>query len=167
MGKVVKTQPKEPAVSLTPAQTQANTSPALFTAVAHNLTGATGESWIDGGLAVRVVSPLGGQPSRSPAGSGAAPTNPEELLALSWATCLNAAARVVAGPGVEVAARVKISLHERAGDGYEFAGHAVLTFEGKSGGEADRLAAAAHARCPVSRMLAGGSTVTVTAAHGE
>lgn len=130
--------------------------PALFTAVAHNASGSSGESWIEGGLRVSVASPL--------AGPAEGATNPEELLALSWATCLNAAARVVAGAGVDVEASVTISLHRRSGDdGFEFSGHARLRFAGTPAAEAERLAAAAHARCPVSRMLSGASTVTVSA----
>ncbi len=133
--------------------------PALYTAVARNSTGVNGESTAEGGLTVAVASP--------PTGAGSAPagtTNPEELLALSWATCLNAAARVVAGVGVEVSARVEISLHARgAADGYEFSGRAELFFAGIEEPQAEALAAAAHARCPVSRMLAGTSRVEVAA----
>ena len=131
-------------------------APALFTAAARNVDGVDGESWIEGdGLRVAVAAPTG------PARAGA--TNPEELLALSWATCLNAAARVVAGPGIEVEARAEISLHARTAGGYEFSGDAQLRFVGVPLDEARALAAAAHERCPVSRMLSGRSAVRVTA----
>lgn len=128
----------------------------LFTTTAENRTGSTGTSWVDEGIRVDVHSPT--SPDRGDA------TNPEELLALSWATCLNAAARVVAGPGVEVVARATVALHPRLdGDGFEFSAHAQLHFPGKTAAESDDLAQAAHARCPVSRMLGGQSPVTVTA----
>lgn len=128
----------------------------VFTAVAHNSSGVNGESWIEGGMRVEVASPTA-------ADRGGA-TNPEELLALSWATCLNAAARVVAGPGVEVEARAEVSLHPRSdGDGFEFSARAELRFDGAGDAEAAGLAAAAHARCPVSRLLAGRSPVEVVA----
>lgn len=134
--------------------------PALYTAVARNSTGVTGESVADGGLTVSVAAP----PTRADAAAPAGTTNPEELLALSWATCLNAAARVVAGPGIEVSARVEISLHARGpGDGFEFSGRAELYFDGVEDARAAALADAAHARCPVSRMLAGTSRVEVSA----
>ena len=130
--------------------------PALFTGVAHNTAGIDGESWVDGGLRVRVASPT--------AEDRGGATNPEELLALSWATCLNAAARVVAGPGVEVEVDAEISLHRRStGEGFEFSGLARLRFPGKTEAESDELAAAAHARCPVSRMLSGESRIEVVA----
>ena len=128
----------------------------LFTAVAINADGIHGESFVEGGgLRVAVASPTAADRGEA--------TNPEELLALSWATCLNAAARVVAGPGIEVAARAEISLHVRSGGGFEFAGRAELRFIGVPFGEARALAAAAHERCPVSRMLTGRSAVRVTA----
>lgn len=127
----------------------------VFTTTAENRTGSTGTSWIEGGILVDVHAPT--SPNRGDA------TNPEELLALSWATCLNAAARVVAGPEVEVVARATVALHPRLdGEGFEFSAHAHLFFEGKSAAESDALAQAAHARCPVSRMLGGRSPVTVT-----
>ncbi|MEV8337190.1 OsmC family protein [Leucobacter sp. NPDC077196] len=129
--------------------------PPIYTAVARNSDGISGESFVDGGLRVRVASPT--------AENRAGATNPEELLALSWATCLNAAARVVAGPGIDVEATVEISLHPLADQGFEFSGAAELHFDGVPLDEAHALAAAAHERCPVSRMLSGRSAVRVTA----
>ncbi|UOQ58022.1 OsmC family protein [Leucobacter allii] len=129
---------------------------ALFTAVATNTTGIAGESAVAGGLRVAVAPPT--------ATDRGGATNPEELLALAWATCLNASARVVAGPGIEVEARAEISLHRRTdGEGFEFAARAELHFPGQNPASAAALAAAAHERCPVSRMLAGRSSVSVSA----
>lgn len=129
---------------------------AIFTAIAENTSGVNGTSRVVGGMTVEVRSPT--QSDRDGA------TNPEELLALSWATCLNAAARIVAGPGAEVTVRTSVALHTRLdGDGFEFSAHAELCFEGTPQARADELARAAHARCPVSRMLAGRSPVSVRA----
>lgn len=129
---------------------------AVFTAVAHNTSGVNGESWVEGGLRVEVASPT--------AEDRGGATNPEELLALSWATCLNAAARVVAGPGAEVRVRAEVSLHPRLdGNGFEFSARAELAFAGKSAAESAELVESAHARCPVSRMLSGQSPVEVVA----
>ena len=145
-----------------PSHDPAAIGPALYTGVARNDTGLPGSSHVPGGLSVNVTSPVA--PERSaPLGET---TNPEELLALAWATCLGAAARIVAGAGVDVVAEAAISLHERlGGDGYEFSGHATLRFVGIAPSDADSLAAAAHARCPVSRMLSGTSRVSVAAVH--
>lgn len=139
----------------TSASANRGLGPALFTAVAHNTSGVSGESWVEDGLRVRVESPT--------AEDRHGATNPEELLALSWATCLNAAARVVAGPGVAVETTAHVSLHRRIdGNGFEFSADAKLRFAGKDATESERLAAEAHARCPVSRMLSGASPVTVS-----
>lgn len=130
--------------------------PAIYTAHAENRGGANGESWVEGGIHVDVRSPLGAEADQG--------TNPEELLALAWATCLSASGRIVAGPGVHVTVRTRITLHKRAdGSAFEFRAHADLHFPGKDADAAARLVEAAHARCPVSRMLAGKSAVSVAA----
>lgn len=134
----------------------AEIGPALFIARAVNTSGSTGESWVTGGLRVDVASPLEAH--------GSAATNPEELIALAWATCLNASARVIAGAGIDVCVEASIQLHRRLdGDGYEFSARAELFFAGQPASEATRLAQAAHTRCPVSRMLRGSGHVEVTA----
>lgn len=126
----------------------------LYTATAHNRTGPDGESWADGGLRVAVRSPLAPPDTASPA------TNPEELLALAWATCLSGSARIVAGEQRQVAVRVEVGLREDgAGPGYCFAPTAYLAFSGATAHEAAALAAAAHARCPMSKLLTGTATV--------
>lgn len=64
--------------------------------------------------------------------------------------------------------RTRITLHKRHdGSSFEFRGRGrgrgELHFEGKDLDAAARLAKAAHARCPVSRMLSGQSEVAVVA----
>ncbi|MDJ1371882.1 OsmC family protein [Gulosibacter molinativorax] len=136
--------------------TDSEYGPSIFTAVAENRGGANGESWIEGGLRVDVRSPIGPEQSQG--------TNPEELLALAWATCLSESGRIVAGPSYPVQVRTRITLHKRHdGSSFEFRGRAELHFEGKDMDAATHLAEAAHARCPVSRMLSGQSEVTIVA----
>lgn len=122
---------------------------------AINRTGGEGVSSVPGGLSVQVSSPL--NPERDPAG-----TDPEQLLALAWATCLNATARRIADAGRRTAVRVEVELHDEApGGGYEFHVDAYLSVEDAKPGEAERVLAAAHARCPVSRLLSSAATVHV------
>ncbi|KAB1654045.1 hypothetical protein F8O01_14100 [Pseudoclavibacter chungangensis] len=146
---------------------------ALYTATAVNRTGATGESAVVDGLRVAVRSPLappdpGGTASvrvaaRDDRASEDA-TNPEELLALAWATCLGASARVVAGDDREVGVRVVVELHRASpGPGYEFRPRAFIAFADTSDDEAAALAVAAHERCPVSKLLSGRSEAIVVA----
>lgn len=130
----------------------------VLTAVAHNTEGIAGEAWVDDGLRVRTSAPT------APDDPG---TNPEELLALAWATCLNAAARVVA-PGVETSVRTEISLHERTVDtAFEFTARAEIAFPGLPPEEAEALAAAADERCPISRLMRGESRAIAVAAHAD
>lgn len=105
------------------------------------------------GISVRVTNPL-----REPDEPGA--TNPEQLLALAWATCLRATASVLttARPRVRVEVEMR-DAEERVG--FEFHVTAVVAAEGLDLAEAEALATAAHARCPISRLLHGASTVHV------
>lgn len=136
--------------------------PALYTATAVNRTGPDGETRTARGWRVAVRSPL----AESEATDGTtdpATTDPEELLALAWATCLSASARIVA-PGREVTVRVEVALHEDPdGPGFAFTPTAYVSFAGSEPREAQRLAASAHARCPVSKLLSGRGTATVIA----
>lgn len=122
---------------------------------ASNSDGGTGVSSVTGGMNVAVASPL--NPDRDPAAS-----NPEQLLALAWATCLNATARVFVAPEQRTAVRVEVELHDAAdGPGYEFHVDAYLSVEGADAEETERVLAKAHARCPVSKLLGGSATVAV------
>src|SRR5690606_34108985 len=93
---------------------------------AINGDGGDGVARVPGGLAVTVSSPL--NPERDPAG-----TDPEQLLALAWATCLNATAQVVVAGRSRTAVRVEVELHDAAsGSGFEFRVDAFLSVEGAS-----------------------------------
>ncbi|MGL3149256.1 OsmC family protein [Microbacterium sp. A82] len=124
---------------------------------AINRDGGDGVAQIPDGLTVTVSSPL--NPDRDPAG-----TNPEQLLALAWSTCLNATAQAVVARQSRTAVRVKVELHHASeGSGYEFHVDAFLSVEGASMEEAQRVMDAAHARCPVSKLIGGAATVAVHA----
>ena len=90
-------------------------------------------------------------------------TDPEELLALAWATCLSGSARIVA-PGRDVTVRVEVDLVEDpSGTGFAFAPTAFVSFSGTTPEQADALAAQAHARCPISKLLTDRGNATVVA----
>lgn len=124
---------------------------------ASNRDGGEGTSAVTDGLEVTVASPL--NPDRDSAAS-----NPEQLLALAWATCLNATAQVIVFGARRTAVRVEVELHDaEPGPGLEFHVDAYLSAEGADSAETERVLAAAHARCPVSKLLASASTVHVHA----
>lgn len=122
-----------------------------------NHHGGDGTSGIRGGLEVAVASPL--RPQRDPTA-----TNPEQLLALAWATCLNATARAIVANTRRTAVRVEVELHDASeGPGFEFQVDAYLSAEGVDPDETERILTAAHARCPVSKLLRDAATVRVHA----
>ncbi|MGF6824135.1 osmotically inducible protein OsmC [Microbacterium sp. ZKA21] len=130
---------------------------ANYRTAAVNRTGADGVSSVPGGLSVSVASPLGPDPD-------AAATNPEQLLALAWATCLNGTAQVIVAGAHRTAVRVEVELRPAApGPGYEFHVHAHLSAEGRSLFETQEILDAAHARCPVSKLLRDAATTSVHA----
>lgn len=119
------------------------------------INGVDGRSRVPGGLDVAVASPL-------KADADTAATNPEQLLALAWATCLNGTAQVLVRERRRTAVRVEVELHPvEPGPGYEFRVDGYLSAEGFSDAETADLLAAAHARCPVSKLIGGSATVAV------
>lgn len=105
-----------------------------------------------------VSSPLGAHPDPDA-------TNPEQLLALAWATCLNATAQAIVKQKRRTAVRVEVGLFASdPGPGYEFHVDGFLSAEGLDAAQTEELVRAAHARCPVSKLIAASSTVRV---HGE
>ncbi|MEH3089052.1 MAG: OsmC family protein [Microbacterium arborescens] len=122
---------------------------------ASNDDGGTGVSTVAGGLSVAVSNPLASD--HDPAAS-----NPEQLLALAWSTCLNATAQAIVRGERRTAVRVEVVMRDAEGrSGYEFVAEAFVSGEGLGAAEAAELALSAHDRCPVSRLLHGASTVTV------
>lgn len=128
-----------------------------YRTAAINDDGGTGVSRVVGGLEVAVANPL------SP-GADLGRSNPEQLLALAWATCLDATLQAIVRGAHRTAVRVEVELHDSPQrGGYEFHVTAVVSAEGRSLDETETLAASAHQRCPVSRLLQGASTVRVRA----
>lgn len=124
------------------------------TEAVHTADG-NGVSRVVGGMEVSVSSPL------SPTFDTAA-TNPEQLLALAWATCLNATAQAIVEASVRTHVRVVVELHDRLpAPGYAFQVDAYLSVAGADVAESERVLAQAHARCPVSQLLSSASTVHV------
>lgn len=123
-----------------------------------NTDGGDGWSRVIGGISVPVASPLG-------EGIDPSASNPEQLLALAWATCLNATAQVLVNGEKRTAVRVEVALEDaEPGPGYLFRVDGYLSLEGASLAETEELLLAAEARCPVSNLLHGASTV---GAHAE
>lgn len=128
---------------------------ARYQTQAINRDGGDGVSMIPGGLSVAVSSPLGAAPNPDA-------TNPEQLLALAWATCLNATAQVIVGGARRTSVRVEVGLFAAdPGPGYEFRVDAFVSVEGVSDSEARAVTDAAHARCPVSKLLREAPAVSV------
>lgn len=119
---------------------------------------ATAVAAVPGGIAVMTSSPL-----RTPTPPDRA--DPEQLLALAWSTCLNATAQAIVRGERRTRVRVEVDLADAEGrDGFEFHVSAFVSGAGLSAEAAEELAASAHARCPISRLLHGSPTVQV---HGE
>lgn len=126
-----------------------------YRTAALNRDGGNGTSSVSDGMTVAVASPLAPNPDT-------AATNPEQLLALAWATCLNSTAHRIVEHTVRTAVRVEVELHDaEPGPGYEFHVDAYLSVEGADDAETQRVLDAAHARCPVSKLLSGSATVHV------
>lgn len=124
---------------------------------AINPDGGDGVARVVDGMEVAVSSPLGASPDPDA-------SNPEQLLALAWSTCLNATAQALVKKQRRTAVRIEVELHDAdPGPGYEFRVDAFLSAEGLSLDETAELLERAHARCPVSKLLHGASTVQVHA----
>ncbi|MGR6741552.1 OsmC family protein [Microbacterium sp. F1-18] len=114
---------------------------------ALNDDGGTGVSRVPDGVEVAVSNPL--QPGHDTHAS-----NPEQLLALAWSTCLNATAQAIVAGRHRTKVRVEVALRDaEERPGYEFVATAFVSGEGLDESGASQLAAAAHDRCPVSRLL--------------
>lgn len=124
---------------------------------AINGDGGTGTARVTGGMEVSVASPLASNPDPDA-------SNPEQLLALAWSTCLNATAQALVKRERRTSVRTEVELHDAAeGPGYEFRVETYLSAEGLSLDETSELLERAHARCPVSKLLHGATTVRVHA----
>lgn len=127
---------------------------ALYTARVDNVDGTSGAVRIRGTQGHDVVREL---PTGGPV-EGAEGFNPEQFLAMAWSTCLGETLRAVMDArGLERPSRVsvEVGLHHDPAGGYRFAPHALVSIPGMAREQAQRLVDAAHARCPVSKLLRG------------
>ncbi|GAB3186714.1 OsmC family protein [Nesterenkonia suensis] len=127
----------------------------LYTASVVNDGGTSGHVRAEGGPSLPTASPFDAAPA-----DGARPgADPEQLLGMAWSTCLNATLEVVlAEAGITARSRVRaeVELHrDRTGVGYRFVPRAAAAVEGMRPAQARIHVAAAHARCPVSKLLTG------------
>ncbi|MFI8632133.1 OsmC family protein [Microbacterium sp. NPDC077663] len=124
---------------------------------AINDDGGTMVSRVIGGMTVPVTNPLSPDADLSR-------SNPEQLLALAWATCLDATLQAIVKNAHRTRVRVEVELQDSpARGGYEFHVTAFVSAEGRTLAETEDLVTAAHDRCPISRLLQGASTVALRA----
>ncbi|WAL40709.1 OsmC family protein [Brevibacterium sp. BRM-1] len=131
----------------------------IYATTAHNTGGTHGTVSLSDGPSVTT-----GPPQHPEAG-----TNPEQFLAMSWATCLSASVEVALGRlGIDAAAHppqvsVEVALLSRDGE-YAFEPRARVDIPGLDAQRTLEAARAGHARCPVSKLLRGQGTPVVEAA---
>lgn len=122
----------------------------LYTTRVHNDQGIKGTAWVEGenGLRVATSSPL------KPQEAG---TNPEQLIALSWATCLNATIEIaldrhgIKDVTSEVAIQVDYKLNKETKVTYfDFK---VDVFLDLPRDQAETIVYEAESRCPVSQII--------------
>lgn len=124
---------------------------------AINDDGGTGVSRVVGGMTVPVTNPLSPDADLSR-------SNPEQLLALAWATCLDATLQAIVKKSHRTRVRVEVELQDSPSrGGYEFHVTAFVSAEGRTIAETEDLVTAAHDRCPISRLLQGAATVALRA----
>lgn len=98
---------------------------------------------------------------------GAAGSNPEQFLAMAWSTCLNSAvAKALSLHGLDPAnhastVTVTVSLFHEPNGEFRFAPHAAVHVPGLPADQAHDVVMAAHARCPISKLLSGRGGATV------
>ncbi|WP_423058410.1 OsmC family protein [Brevibacterium linens] len=127
----------------------------IYTAKVENLGGTSGEVRVEDGQTLPTAPT-----SRVEEGN-----NPEQFLAMAWSTCLGETLKVVlAVNDIEALSRVRVEVelhNEPSGNGFYFAPKAFISIEGVSDADAEKYAARAHARCPISKLLMGKGTPVV------
>lgn len=116
----------------------------------HNDQGIKGTAWVEGENELRVVT-------SSPLKPEEAGTNPEQLIALSWATCLNATIEIALkrhgfkDVSSEVAIQVDYRLNQETSITYF--GFKVDIYIDLAQNKADEIVDEAESRCPVSQII--------------
>lgn len=91
-------------------------------------------------------------------------TNPEQLIAFSWAACLNSTIKSLLRnkEGHESKVVIEVTLNNDKPVGLYFQLNAKAAISGMSIDEADKIIVKAHAFCPVSKLISASKTVTLT-----
>ncbi|RPA57972.1 OsmC family peroxiredoxin [Aerococcus agrisoli] len=135
----------------------------LYTTRVHNDEGLKGTAWVEGpyGLKVETSSPL---KTDEPG------TNPEQLMALSWATCLNATIEIaLKGRGqndVKSEVVIEVNYKKNLETTITYFAFDVDVYVALPQAEAEALVAASEKRCPVSQILENYPHKTVRV-HGQ
>lgn len=122
----------------------------LYTTRVHNDQGIKGTAWVEGENELRVAT-------SSPLKPQEAGTNPEQLIALSWATCLNATIEMaLKRHGIkDVTSEVAIQVDYRLDleTSITYFGLKVDIYIDLARNEADEIIYEAESRCPVSQII--------------
>lgn len=122
----------------------------LYTTRVHNDQGIKGTAWVEGENELQVVT-------SSPLKPEEVGTNPEQLIALSWATCLNATIEIALkrhgfkDVSSEVAIQVDYRLNQETSITYF--GFKVDIYIDLAQNKADEIVDEAESRCPVSQII--------------
>jgi Ohr subfamily peroxiredoxin len=136
---------------------------ALYTAEVTAVAGRRGKvQSVDGEFGEQLRAPV------ELGGPGRPGTNPEELFAAAYSSCLHSSLLAVARErrgvtveGSSVTARVSLC---RDSQGYALVVELTLDLPGLERSEAEALAQEAHHKCPYSKALAGNVDVSLTVA---
>lgn len=128
----------------------------LYQTEAVNDEGLNGHAYVPDGIKVETSNPLNSRPG----------TNPEQLLGMSLATCLEATLQAIEREnGLPHTAEVHVDvafIGDRAE--YQFLVHAKILIKGVDFEIADKLAQEAENRCPVSKLLKSSGNYTAETA---
>lgn len=135
----------------------------LYSTRVHNDQGLKGTAWVEGENELRVQT-------SSPLKADEPGTNPEQLIALSWATCLNATIEIaldrhgIKDVTSEVAIQVDYKLNKETKVTYfDFK---VDVFLDLPRDQAETIVYEAEGRCPVSQII-GDYTYTEMVIHAN
>ena len=125
----------------------------LYTTTAVNEDGLTGVAYTKGNgdkdFSVQISSPR----------SADAGTNPEQLFALAYATCLNASIGFVEQrKKLEHNSKVEVKIDltfDYEGEGYLFHPSVIVTMPGRDEGLAREILEEAERQCPIHKLLKG------------
>lgn len=127
----------------------------LYSVTASNFDGIDGTALLSNGKVIPTNHPLNDQPG----------FNPEELLALAWATCLNATIKALLEAkqvATDSQVDVTVQLHKESDKaGYYFSVEGQAKIKALSLEEARSLVQEAHLRCPISKIIQASSTVSL------